>query len=710
MSEVKRALITGITGQDGSYLSELLLEKGYEVHGIVRRTSTFNTDRIDHMYVDPHNVDAKLFLHYGDLTDGTTLRRILEQVKPVEIYNLGAQSHVRVSFDSPEYTVDAVGMGTLRLLEAIRDYQQRTGIEVRFYQAGSSEMFGKVQEIPQKETTPFYPRSPYACAKVYAHWQTVNHRESYNLFACNGILFNHECVTGETPVIIRQDGLIDIIPIEDIVPHLTDGKHGHRYTTDLASEKQFEVWDAQGWVKVTTMTATWNGAKHKENKQVHRIAAGGAVFQATSDHIAFLSENDRPVEKPTGNIQVGDSLALIDLPQPTEQMDLTETEAWLLGIIAAEGYISEDGKIQVTNQDSTLLERVAASWRKITGGYASDSISQSGFTGEKTVFQLRLNGECGYGRYIYQSLYTRSGYKRIPRRILNAGEKERLAFLEGFNDGHRLKSTPCQYQFQGFKTVSPVLAAGLYWLALTTLSQRAIICVEEREGRLYYQINLNSPEDNQKGKHLVRPLSEVVKTEKIDYNGWLFDFATTSGTFHAGVGQGWIHNSPRRGETFVTRKITRAIARIVAGTQEKLYLGNLDAKRDWGYAKDYVKAMWLMLQQEQPDDYVVATGETYSVREFLDIAFNHVNLNWQDYVAFDERYLRPAEVELLIGDPTKAMEKLGWKPSVTFEELVRLMVDSDLAALGISPIKENSSGASLIDTAYVRHPQRKMVD
>lgn len=336
----KRALITGITGQDGSYLSEFLLEKGYEVHGIIRRTSTFNTDRIDHIYEDPHSEDARLFLHYGDLTDGTTLRRILEEVQPSEIYNLGAQSHVRVSFDSPEYTVDSVGMGTLRLLEAVRDYQHRTSIQVRFYQASSSEMYGKVQEVPQKETTPFYPRSPYACAKVYAYWQTVNYRESYNLFACNGILFNHE--------------------------------------------------------------------------------------------------------------------------------------------------------------------------------------------------------------------------------------------------------------------------------------------------------------------------------------------------------------SPRRGETFVTRKITRALARIVAGQQKKLYMGNLDSKRDWGYAKDYVRAMWLMLQQEQPDDYVVATGETHSVQEFLDLAFGYVNLNWQDYVEFDERYLRPTEVDLLIGDASKAKAKLGWEPSVTFEQLVCLMVDADLKALGLIPLNSHT--------------------
>ncbi len=707
MTENKRALITGITGQDGSYLSELLLEQGYEVHGIIRRTSTFNTDRIDHIYEDPHNERAKLFLHYGDLTDGVTLRRILEEVKPVEIYNLGAQSHVRVSFDTPEYTADAVGMGTLRLLEAIRDYQQRTGIQVRFYQAGSSEMFGKVQEIPQKETTPFYPRSPYACAKVYAHWQTVNYRESYDLFACNGILFNHECVTAETPVIVRQDGLIDILPIEDIVPHRTEGKHGHRYTTDLSPEDRFEVWDANGWTEVTCMTATWNGSKRKPNKQVHRIAARGAVYHATSDHVVFVTKDEQPKELPAGEVMVGDSLALIDLPQPTDQIDLTQTEAWLLGIIAAEGYVSENGKVQVTNQDATLLDRVAASWRKITGGGSSRYVAPSGFEGGGEVIQLRLNGNADYGRYIYNSLYSRSGHKRIPKRIVNACYQERLAFLQGFNAGDGLKSTPCTYEFQGFKTASAVMAAGLYWMAVTTLNQRAIICTEEREGRIYYQINLNSPDvPGNKGQHLRRPLAEVVKAQPIEYDNWLFDFATTSGTFHAGVGQGWIHNSPRRGETFVTRKITRALARIVAGKQKKLYLGNLDSKRDWGYAKDYVRGMWLMLQQDEPDDYVLATNETHSIREFMDIAFNYVNLDWHDYVEFDSRYLRPAEVDLLIGDSTKARQKLGWQPSVTFEELVILMVEADLEAIGLSSPK----GQSIDDHAFIRQDTGNTVD
>jgi len=328
---MQKALITGITGQDGSYMAELLLEKGYEVHGIVRRSSLINTGRIDHLYQDPHLPDTRLFLHYGDLTDGTTLRKILEEVEPDEVYNLGAQSHVRVSFDVPEYTVDTVAMGTLRLLEAIRDYQKHTNRSVRFYQAGSSEMFGLVQEVPQKETTPFYPRSPYACGKVYAHWQTINYRESYGMFAANGILFNHE--------------------------------------------------------------------------------------------------------------------------------------------------------------------------------------------------------------------------------------------------------------------------------------------------------------------------------------------------------------SPRRGHTFVTRKITMAVANILAGRQKKLYLGNLDAKRDWGYAKDYVEAIWLILQQDQPDDFVIATGETHSVREFLEEAFSYVNLDWRKYVEIDPRYFRPAEVDLLIGDASKAREKLNWRPRVTFRELVHLMVDADIAQL-----------------------------
>jgi GDPmannose 4,6-dehydratase len=325
--DLKKALITGITGQDGSYLTEFLLDKGYEVHGIFRRSSTFNTDRIEHLYVDAHEPGARLFLHAGDMADASGLRRILEKVLPDEVYNLAAQSHVRISFDQPEYTADVTATGALRMLEAIRDHNERCGRRIRFYQAGSSEMFGAAKP-PQNENTPFYPRSPYAVSKVAAHWYTVNYREGYDLFACNGILFNHE--------------------------------------------------------------------------------------------------------------------------------------------------------------------------------------------------------------------------------------------------------------------------------------------------------------------------------------------------------------SPRRGETFVTRKITRALARISVGTQDRFYLGNLDAKRDWGFAGDYVHAMWLMLQQDAPDDYVIATGEAHSVREFLDLAADELHLDWQKHVEVDPRYFRPTEVDYLLGDASKARSVLKWTPETSFAQLVRMMASSDL--------------------------------
>ena len=329
---VKKALITGITGQDGSYLAELLLAKGYEVHGIIRRASTFNTGRIDHLYRDPHINGVRLFLHYGDMADSTNLIKLLYRVQPDEIYHLAAQSHVRVSFDIPEYTGDVTGLGTVRILEAIRE----TGLKAKFYQASSSEMYGQAMEIPQRETTPFYPRSPYGAAKVYAYWVTVNYRESYGVFACNGILFNHE--------------------------------------------------------------------------------------------------------------------------------------------------------------------------------------------------------------------------------------------------------------------------------------------------------------------------------------------------------------SPRRGETFVTRKVSRSVARIHSGLEDELFLGNLDAKRDWGYAKEYIEAMWLMLQQDRADDYVIATGETHSVRELVEEAFSYVGLDWRKYVKNDPRYYRPSEVDHLIGDSSKAKRDLAWEAKTRFKGLVRLMVDADIEALNEQPI------------------------
>lgn len=679
------ALITGITGQDGSYLAELLLEKGYRVFGLVRRSSTESFERIAH-------IQDQLTLLPGDLLDQNSLIDAVKEAEPDEVYNLAAQSFVQTSWSQPVLTGEFTALGVTRMLEAVHLVRP----QARFYQASSSEMFGHCVEVPQRETTPFHPRSPYGVAKVYGHYITVNYRESYGLFACSGILFNHECVTAETPVFIRQNGLIDLLPIEDIVPHRTDPASAPRYTTEPSPEDRFKVWDANGWAEVTCMTATWNGFERKPIKAVHRIAARGAVFHATSDHLVFATQNGHLIEAPASQIQAGDSLTLIPLPEPTNLISMTEDEAWLLGILAADGYVSDEGEVQVSNQDTDLLDQVAACWRKVCGGNSSPYRAPCGFEGGREVTQLRLTGAQAYGRYLHESLYTRSGYKRIPQRILNAPLEARLAFLRGFNAGDGLRSTPSTYEFQGFKTVSPALAAGLYWLALTTLNQRAIICIEEREGRLYYQINLNSPDvPGEKGQHLRRPLEEVVKAESINYSGWLFDLATTTGTFHAGIGQGWIHNSPRRGLEFVTRKVTDGVARIKLGLGGPLRLGNLEAQRDWGFAGDYVRAMWLMLQQEAPDDYVVGTGQAHSVREFVERACAAADLPlvWEGsgleevgrnpatgevIICIDPRHFRPAEVNLLLSDPTKARQRLGWRPQVSFDELVRQMVEADL--------------------------------
>ncbi|MCM2334232.1 MAG: GDP-mannose 4,6-dehydratase [Anaeromyxobacteraceae bacterium] len=665
---MKKALITGITGQDGSYLAELLLEKGYEVHGIIRRSSSFNTQRIDHIYQDPHEANCRLFLHYGDLNDASSLNFLLKKLRPDEIYNLGAQSHVKVSFDVPEYTGEVTGLGACRLLESVRELGLK---DTRIYQASSSEMFG-ASPPPQSEATPFYPRSPYGCAKVYAYWIGVNYREAYGLHVSNGILFNHECVTAETPVIIRRGGLIDIVPIEEIVPHRTDPRHGTKYTTEPSAP--LEVWDREQWTKVTCMTATFN----RGQKQVVRIAARGALFAATTDHVAFIDDGK---ETPVGTIQPGDHLTLGADPEPIGVVQVTEAEAWLLGALAGDGYVSLDGDVRVTGNDGALLEEASQAWRAITGGGAHRWRGASGYTGGP-VEAVNLTGGAAYGRWLRPQLYTERGDKRVPARILNAGLEAQLAFLRGYNETDGLKAGHSRYEFKSFKTASPCLAAGLWWLAKRALNQRTVLSVEDRGGAAYYQINLSAPDDERqgnKGAHLRRPLEEVVKVTSRPHEGWLFDLATESGTFHAGIGNGWIHNSPRRGETFVTRKVTRAASRIKVGLQEKLYLGNLEARRDWGYAKDYVEAMWLMLQQPHGDDYVVATGEAHTVRELCERAFAHVGLDYRKHVEVDPRYFRPTEVDYLLGDPSKAVKALGWKPRTSFEELVRIMMEADVA-------------------------------
>src|SRR4051794_32833226 len=340
-SKAKTALITGITGQDGSYLAELLIDKGYEVHGIVRRSSSFNTGRIDHLYHDPHERGVRLFTHYGDLADPVALMKLLYELQPDEIYHLGAQSHVRVSFDIPEYTFDVTAAGTLRLLEAIRE----AGVtKTRFYQASSSEMFGSAPP-PQSESTPFHPRSPYAVAKVAAFWAAVNYREAYGTFAANGILFNHECVAANTPLMTRRNGVMAVQTPADLVPLLRKGRSVQQFVPDAL----LEVWDGEDWTPVTAITATRRRGRDADHELLSIEARGGLV--TTTAHHTMLDADREPL--PACAVEAGQRLALAEeMPHFGYWSTCTPEMAELLGLLAADGFVSHHGRhVCFTNND-----------------------------------------------------------------------------------------------------------------------------------------------------------------------------------------------------------------------------------------------------------------------------------------------------------------------------------------------------------------------
>lgn len=665
---MKKALITGITGQDGSYLAEQLLEKGYEVHGITRRSSSFNTDRLDHLYRDPHERGVRLFLYHGDLTESSRLVKLIYELQPDEVYHLGAQSHVRVSFDTPEYTTDVTALGTVRLLEAIRE----TGVQTRFYQASSSEMYGSTPP-PQSEDTPFHPRSPYAVAKLMAHWAAVNYRESYGMFVASGILFNHECLRANTPLMVRKTGVVSVRTPVDLVPLRRKGPSVQQFEPG----RLLEIWDGEDWTPITAITATRRRRLDPDHRLLS-IQARGGIVDVTAHHHMLDADCDQVL---AGDLEEGDRLALSDEVSEAPSWSVVSPEmAEFLGLMAADGYVAGDGsQVAFTNNDFTLRTRVAELWGRLFLGKSRWWSGRSGFALEAAVEKLALTGARGVSQWLREQLYTRTGLKQVPPLVLNADVEAQRAFLEGCYAGDGLKAG----KGDSIKTNSPVLAQGLCWLY--QLDDRAAsVYAEQRAGKVCYQLNLPTAVPvGAKGAHLRRDPAEVRRIVPVGGpdDEWVFDIETESGVFAAGVGRVVVHNSPRRGETFVTRKVTRALARIQAGLQEKLFLGNLDAKRDWGYAPDYTDAMWRMLQADEPDDYVIATGETHTVREFLDEAAAHLGINWEDVVEFDPRYLRPAEVDELCGDWSKAKEKLGWQPTVTFKELVRIMVGADVKQL-----------------------------
>ncbi len=664
----KRALITGITGQDGSYLAEFLLERGYDVFGLTRRSSTNSFDRISHI------ID-RLTLLSGDLLDEHSIATAIRESQPAEIYNLAAQSFVPTSWSQPVLTAEFTAVGVCRLLEAIRAAKP----DARFYQASSSEMFGKVQQTPQSEKTPFYPRSPYGVAKVFGHWITVNYRESYGLFACSGILFNHESVPRTTPVIVRQRGLVDIRPIDEVLRVRPKGPAYQRFACD-----GLEVWDGERFVEVQQGTA-YHHVPLKRNKGVTRIEARCGTVTATADHVVFLAADERRA----ADVVPGDRLLRASLPDGPGTTKITHELAWLLGAFVGDGSAfrvrsgrSIHATARFTNNDFAVRRRFDQAWQQVTCGWTRETVTSSGFNPGATVGALALHGNPSFADWLRDACYTESGHKRVPAIVLNADEQTWVAFLEGYNAADGLKAGSPRYQFKNFKTNSPVLAMGLWWLARKGLEQDLVLAVDvgppERPGP-YYSLNLRTPVMTGKGRHLRRDLAEVKRVLQLpNYDGWLYDLTTSSGRFHAGVGECVIHNSPRRGLEFVTRKVTDAAARIKLGTASELRMGNLDAKRDWGFAGDYVRAMWLMLQQDEPDDYVIATGETRTVQELVDTAFNHVGLDWRKHVVLDPKFIRPAEVDILVGDAGKAKKKLGWEPTVTFQQMIERMVDADL--------------------------------
>jgi GDPmannose 4,6-dehydratase len=663
----KRALITGVTGQDGSYLCEHLLDLGYEVHGTIRTTtSDIASTRIAHLVVgDEH----KVTLHVTDLGDSHSLMRLIESLHPDEVYNLAAQSHVRHSFDQPVHTGDVTGLGAVRILEAIR--HSKTGI--RFYQASSSEMFGSAPP-PQSEDTPFHPRSPYAVAKVYAYWATVNYRESYGIHASNGILFNHESVPGEMPVVVRRHGFVDILPIAEVVPH---GPRRRGATSHTSAGGGWEVWDGERWVACTARSATWR------EEDIRSINARGGVIEASDDHLVFTDDGD----KAASAVRAGDRVVLADLPPQLPLTTMTEDEAWLLGILVSRGLRIEGGRCRIACHDEAVLAEAARCWERVAGGTSRKGERSLPGVGAGRTPALELLGNPWYLRMVRHELFTSDGQKRVPKRILNAAPTLQLSFLTACSLGDGFRAGADSHPLVSFRTSSAVLAAGLAWLSRALLGSRIGVSLHRGSGGSAGRSYLLDPGPDTpagpQGAHLHTPAGEVRRVESRPFAGWLFDLATESGRFVAGPGLVVIHNSPRRGKEFVTRKITSSIPRLLTGEQSRLRLGNLEAKRDWGHARDYVKAMQLMLQADEPSDLVIGTGEAHSVRDFLDVAFDVVGLDWQEYVDIDPAFYRPAEVDYLQADAAKAERLLGWKPATSFPQLVEEMVRADMSEHGL---------------------------
>lgn len=659
---IKKALITGITGQDGSYLAEILLEKGYEVYGMVRHSANPNYWRIQHLL-------DKIQLVNGDLADQSSLTYNILKIKPDEVYNLAAQSYVGLSWEQPIFTVDVTGMAVLRLLEAIRQLDK----PVNLYQASSSEMFGKVREMPQKETTPFYPRSPYGVSKCFGHNIVVNYRESYNMFNVSGILFNHECLSPKNTVIVRNKGIVNVVYIDDIRKGRTSKDSHSFYATETfdTSKDGIEILTSQGFKPLLTITK--RHLKSTSSKSLLKVETRGGNIIVTNHHNCLDSNSNKVKAE---ELKIGDFLLTTSLKyDPT--MSCSNDFAELLGYLVAEGHISKSCiTAKVSGEDLGLLKRVELLWAKIFGGSCYYGNGRSGFS-DKTIPYITLQGvDSSVYSYLRALIYHPVTSKKcVPINVLNSNKESAMLFLKAYNLGDGLKSDKCKYEFKSFKTNSRILAHGLICLIENHLDQVYTFNSFIQNETEYFQINLNSPKKIK--SHLARPKNQIKKIISHLEDEFVYDLETEAGDVQVGPGNIVVANSPRRGIEFVTRKISQSVAKIFYGQQKELFLGNLDSKRDWGYAKDYMEAAYLMMQYNIPEDFVIATGETHSVREFCEIAFKHVGLNYEDYVKIDQQFVRPAEVDILLGDYSKAKNILGWEPKTTFKDLVIKMVEYD---------------------------------
>ena len=668
----KKALITGATGQDASYLAELLLEKGYKVYGTIRRSSTFITERIDHIF----NPEDATYLHYADLTDNSIVE-LIYKIKPDEIYNLAAMSHVRVSFDIPIYTFNTNATGVIRILDGIKN-GIKNGIlksDIKFYQASSSEMYGITKPENQNEDGIFHPISPYGIAKLASYWATRAYRDGYNMFASNGILYNHECISPNNVITIKNKGILKICYVKNLKKQHAD------YATQVSdfTSKDIEIMTSEGFKKIKTLTI--RSSNSIKDSTMRCLETRNGLLEITNDHNCLNNKNKKIKTK---NIQTGDKLKTCNYKLSGNNTIVSKEIAQFLGYMVADGSISQSKnryRLSYSKNDDKLRNNVKFLAEKLFLGI-SKTENTKGCVGTTVKRLCASNISQNTLSYLKGLIYNEDKTKKVPEIILNSNIETMLHFFDAYYQGDGLKKDKCKYKYKAVKSNSPILLQGLYYISQVALKQQSCLYsflqdTPAGERKRYYALNLNKKDSN-RGKHLIKDKTEVTKNNEIKKEKWVYDLETENGEFQLGIGNVIVSNSPRRGERFVTRKIVRAACRIKLGLQKHLTLGNLSALRDWGHSKDYVKAIWMILQADKPDDFVVSTGEYHSVEDFLHLIFKKLDLNIEKHVKYDKRLERPNEVPALLGDSTKIRTELGWKPEYSFDALVEEMITSEM--------------------------------